>query len=242
MVVKLLIINILTFIRIIGSIVLVAIYNKYGGYVTSIVSLICYATDSIDGILARKWHASTFFGALFDGIADKLFTIVNFIVLYLITPYALIPVIIEVLIIIVQMVKFSRNINVKSNVVGKFKVWILAISVVFTFIASDIGSVSFIPEFIKEYVLNIPDNVLYLVLLLPVIIMEVLTLLSYLLEVGDKKNIELLSTKPKKIESVKLKGKDRLSYMKDVWLNPEFYEEHKDDSNLRDLRKLSKNR
>jgi len=92
---KLWIVNILTLIRIIGTIILIPIYNIYGGKVVGIVSLICYLTDSIDGILARKWKVSTFFGALFDGFADKLFTIINFIVLYLITPYALIPIIFD---------------------------------------------------------------------------------------------------------------------------------------------------
>ena len=101
MVLKLIIINLLTLIRVIGTIILVPIYQTYGGYYVSILALICYLTDSIDGILARKLNACTFFGSLFDGTADKLFTIMNFIVLYLITPYAIIPIVIEFLIVLV---------------------------------------------------------------------------------------------------------------------------------------------
>ena len=92
MTLKLIIINMLTLIRVIGTIILIPIYQNFGGMYVGVLAFICYLTDSIDGILARKWKASTFFGALFDGVADKLFTLVNFIVLYLITPYALIPI------------------------------------------------------------------------------------------------------------------------------------------------------
>lgn len=235
MALKLLIINMLTFIRVIGIVVLVAIYNKFGGYVAGVVSMICYLTDSIDGILARKWHASTFFGALFDGVADKLFTIVNFIVLYLITPYALIPIIIEFLIVILQTFKYSRNLNVQSNIVGKFKVWVLAFSVVLTFMMSDVSQLTILPITFRNYILGLSPNVLYLVLLIPAIIMELFTLISYALEILIPKNVEILSTKPKKNKIPNLHGKDFWDYFKKVWLNPEFYEKHKDDSNLRDL-------
>lgn len=240
MALKLLIVNVLTFIRVIGIIVLITIYNKYGGCVAGIVSLVCYLTDSIDGILARKWHASTFFGALFDGVADKLFTIVNFIILYLITPYALIPIIIELLIILLQMFKFSRNLNIQSNIIGKLKVWFLAITVVLTFLISDIANVPFVSSNFINYLSGIPDNRLYFILLMPAIIMEALTLISYVLEIIKPQNVEIMSAKPKKKNTSKLKGKDLWYYFKNVWLNPKFYEEHKDDNKLRDLRNESK--
>lgn len=235
MALKLLVVNLLTFIRVIGIVVLVAIYNKFGGYVAGIVSMICYLTDSIDGILARKWHASTFFGALFDGVADKLFTIVNFIVLYLITPYALIPIIIEFLIVILQTFKYSRNLNVQSNMVGKFKVWVLAISVVLTFMISDVNQITILPVAFRNYILSLSPNVLYLILLMPAIVMELLTLISYALEILIPKNVEILSAKQEKKKIPNLNGKDFWDYFKKVWLNPDFYEKHKDDSNLRDL-------
>ena len=57
---KLLFVNLLTFIRIVGTIIIVPVYLRYGGIAAGIISLVCYATDSIDGILARKWNVSTF--------------------------------------------------------------------------------------------------------------------------------------------------------------------------------------
>jgi len=237
---KLIIVNFLTLIRIIGCIILIPLYNVFGGKIVGITSLLCYLTDSIDGILARSWKVSTFFGAIFDGVADKLFTIVNFIILYLITPYALIPIIIEILIVLVQMFKFSRNLNIQSNIIGKSKVWILAFSVVLTFFVSDINSLNFISLELKEWVLSIPSSTLYLWLLAPTIVMELLTLFSYMFEICFPKNIEIITTKKEKIKNPKLSYNERKDYLKNVVFSPEFYEQHKNDTNLRDLRKLSK--
>lgn len=237
---KLIVVNLLTLIRIIGTIILIPLYKIFNGKIVGIISFFCYFTDSIDGILARKWHVSTFFGAIFDGFSDKLFTIINFIILYLITPYALIPIIIEILIVLVQTFKYNHNLNVQSNIIGKSKVWILAITVVLTFFCSDIESISIISIEFKNYILNIPNKTLYLYLLMPAIIMEILTLFSYIFEICFPKNIEILVEKNKKIEMPKLNLEERKEYIKNVWLNPEFYEKHKDDTNLKDLRKLSK--
>ena len=223
MTLKLFIINFLTLIRVIGTIILVPIYNNFGGFSAGILSLVCYLTDSIDGILARHFKASTFFGALFDGTADKLFTIVNFIVLYLITPYALIPIIFELLIVLVQFIK----------------VWILAMSVVATFFISDMNRLTFLPLGIKEMIEKVPTTSLYFYLLLPAIIMEALTLLSYLMEIFTPQNIDIL-VEDKKEEPIKFTGKNKWENFKSVWLNPEYYLQHKDDSHLKKLTKLSK--
>lgn len=238
MTLKLIIINMLTLIRVIGTIVLIPIYQNYGGMYVGILALICYLTDSIDGILARKWGASTFFGALFDGVADKLFTIVNFIVLYLITPYALIPILFEIAIIVIQFLKFALKLNVKSNIIGKLKVWILAMSVVLTFLVSDVSSLTILTNEIRGYILGIPSKTLYFWLLFPSIIMEALTFISYVLELFVPQKIKVLVEEQKELKMPKLKGNIWENF-KEIWLNPEFYKEHKNDTNLKDLKKLS---
>ncbi len=214
---KLIIVNLLTLIRIIGVFLLIPVYHYYGTFYVGVLSLICYLTDSLDGILARKFKASTFFGALFDGTADKLFTIMNFIVLYLITPYAIIPIIIELLIVITLFYKYKNNLNLKSNIIGKSKVWVLAICVVLIFLI---------------------NNKYNIYLLIPAIIMELLTLISYILEIIIPKNVKQFKIERKEID-FKLDGKNKWDNFKKIWLNPHFYEEHKNDSNLRKLTKLS---
>lgn len=238
--VKILIVNLLTLIRVIGTIILVPIYNIYGGFYVGIVAIICYLTDSIDGILARLWNVSTFFGALFDGVADKLFTIMCFIVLYLITPYSIIPIIFELLIVLVQFCKFKNNLNIQSNIIGKFKVWVLALSVVLIFFVSDINSISFLSLEFKEFVLTKLASNTFLILLIPVIVIESLTLLSYILEIFTIEKIPMLNHESKELEVPKLK-KNKWENFKMVWLNPEYYEKHKNDSYLRKLIKLKDN-
>ncbi len=234
---KLIIINLLTLIRVIGVVLLIPIYQHFGGFYVGLLALICYFTDSLDGLLARKWQASTFFGALFDGTADKLFTIANFIVLYLITPYAIIPIVIELLIVLILLIKLKSNLNLKSNIIGKFKVWILAICIVLTFIISDINNINFISQNLKSFINNLNSNILYLSLLAPSIIMEILTLISYILEIKMPKNIKKFDVIHKEIEIPKL-GKNKWQNFKSIWLNPEFYEIHKNDTNLKKLIKL----
>ena len=227
---KIIFINFLTFLRIVGTLIIIPIYHFFGGFYAGIISLFCYATDSLDGILARKWHASTFFGALFDGVSDKMLTLANFILLYLITPYALIPIIFEISIIFVQLFKYYRHLNIKSNIIGKSKVWILAICIVLTFFLSDLANVPLLSLNFKESLMNLSQNKLYFYLLLPAIIMEALTLISYILEIFNPPKMPILHHEPKAIIIPKMNNKTKWEKIKNIWLNPEYYEEHKNDS------------
>lgn len=239
MIVKILIVNIITLLRIIGTLILIPFYNVYGGFKAGLFSLGCYFTDTLDGILARKWKVSTFFGSMFDGIADKLLTIINFVILYLITPYAIIPIIFEILTVLLQFFKFNKNYNIKSNIIGKIKIWLLALSLVILFIVSDITSATFIPLHLRELILSVPANSLYFWILFPTIIMELLTFISYIVEIfkPSKKVIELDN---KKIDRSKYKNNTKKEYFKEIWFNPEFYSEHKNNTNLKDLWNLTK--
>ena len=221
---KLVIVNLITFIRIIGTFLVLFMSRHFSGFIIGIMTIFIYLSDVLDGILARFWKVSTFFGALFDGAADKLFTIVNYIVLYIIVgDIALIPLLIEFLICIVQFMKYKFNMNIKSNIIGKVKVWFLALSIVLTFFVSDIDNLN-------------NKNTLYLLTLSPGIIMEFLTLISYIGEFFFKKNIEASMKKSSKSKRIKLTKEERVNYVKNVWFSPEFYEKHKDETNLKDLR------
>ena len=236
---KLLFVNILTFIRIIGTIILIPIYKTKGGLWAGIFSFICYATDVLDGFLARHFRVSTFFGALFDGIADKLFTIVNFIVLYLITPYAIIPIIFEVLTVILNLIKFNKNCNVGTNIIGKIKIWILAISLITAFLISSVNDITLIPLEIRNNILSINQDKLYFYTLLPAIIICVLSFTSYAIEMF-KPNKKVSEVTHSKKDVPYMDNNKGFNYFKNIWLNPEFYYNHKNDTNLKNLRKLTK--
>ena len=74
-------------------------------------------------------------------------------------------------------------------------------------------------------------------MLTPAIIMEILTLISYILEIISPKKIKILNKKHDEIEMPKL-SKNKWQNFKNIWLNPEFYEKHKNDANLKKLIKL----
>ena len=78
---KLIIVNLLTSVRLIGSVILPFIYYYKGPVVVSIWVLVIFSTDAIDGRLARHWKVETFFGSLLDGMCDKLFSIVSLSIL-----------------------------------------------------------------------------------------------------------------------------------------------------------------
>lgn len=224
---KIFFVNLLTVLRIIGTIFLIPVYKKYGAIKAVLLSVGCYITDLLDGILARRLQASTFFGALLDGAADKLLTLINFIILFFITPYAIIPIIFEFFIVLVQTYKYFNNYNVQSNAIGKLKVWILAITIMFVFLVSDINNLSFIPVHIQKYILSINDY--YFWILLPALVIELIALVSYILEIIYVDN--------KKYNVVVAKSDSEGNHF---WLDPDFYSLHKDDANLKELRKSNK--
>ena len=53
-IVAFLFVNALTMVRIIGVFCLVPIYHSHGGVVAALLSIMCYFTDLLDGIIARN--------------------------------------------------------------------------------------------------------------------------------------------------------------------------------------------
>lgn len=223
---KIIITNLVTLIRVIGIFALIPVYYNYGGFATFTLSAICFLTDTLDGVLARGFNCSTFFGSLFDGISDKSFLIVNLILLLLITKLAIIPISLEIIIFLIQLIKFNNNLNVKANMFGKVKMWVAGITICLCY-------------FIVDKAL---DNRLLLILMVILGISELLTIISYIKELIDgktKKDNEDIENKKKeeKILATELKGKT-LSY---IWFSPDFYSKYKDHGNLKLIRSLVKN-
>ena len=79
-------VNLITMVRVIGAFLLIPIYFAFGSFWLGIAVLLFISTDSIDGFLARSLHASTFFGAAFDALSDKLFNIIVLSIVSFIEP------------------------------------------------------------------------------------------------------------------------------------------------------------
>ena len=233
----LIIVNLLTTIRILGVIVLVPVYLIYGSGYTALLALGCYFTDFLDGIIARKFHASTFFGSAYDVLADKLFTCANLLVLLSVTNFAIIPIFFEILIIIIGVAKYKRNINVQSSRMGKLKTWIMGMTVIAVYMAINLDNLTriFGLHFIN-HINNIDKTILYLIIFMPLYIFEILTVISYLkfLDTYDP-------TEKAKIPKLpfKLKPADGLKNFwynfRMIWLNNDFYEKFKDYNAQKDI-------
>ncbi len=126
---KKILVNMITTLRGIGGILLIPVFTIYGSIPASIWFLSFMATDWIDGYLARKYKVSSFFGALLDGMFDKLFGFLSFLLLASISPNYGFPLLFESGILIYGLYSASKGNNLKSTLIGKAKMWFLATSV-----------------------------------------------------------------------------------------------------------------
>ncbi len=114
-------VNLLTMVRIIGVFMMIPVYFNYGGLYAAILSICCYLTDCIDGFLARKFHVATFFGSMFDGVADKLFSCSNLIILFKVTKYSIASIIFELAVVLIQFIKFQKISMLKHQKLVRLK-------------------------------------------------------------------------------------------------------------------------
>lgn len=127
-------VNSITFVRVLGTFLMPFVSTRLNAkeFVSYIVILLL--TDSIDGIMARRLRVSTVFGSLLDAAADKLFGIATLCVLARVYPVIWLPVIIEIVITMINTGGATKGSTVESSMLGKFKTWILGISIVIGFL------------------------------------------------------------------------------------------------------------
>lgn len=178
---KKLLVNLITLSRGIGALFLIPIFYNFGPAVMGASFLGFIATDFIDGFLARKLNCSSFFGAILDGMIDKLFTIIALGLLITISPSMIVPLIIEGGILAVGMYSASKGNTAKSSLIGKLKVWVMAITIGASFLISDYNSVQqflnwqFLPTLTPAQIKSILDS-----LAMGATIAEGATLISYI--------------------------------------------------------------
>lgn len=237
--------NFFTALRAVGIICLIPVFKIYGGVATALLSSCCFATDFIDGILARKLKSSTFFGSLFDGISDKAFLIVNMLLLMSITPLAIAPIVLELGIAAVQSLKYENNLNIKSNIVGKIKMWVAGLTITVSYLLADPTFINYLGADIATKVIELGGLKLFGIALSPLVLSEILTLSSYIKELYDGtkeiKNEESVKESEKQ-EKIKEDLEEDINNMdlKDMLFDHEFYERYKNEGNLKLVRSLAK--
>ena len=229
---KKIMVNMITALRGIGGILLVPIFSIYGSIPATVWFISFMATDWIDGYLARKYEVSSFFGALLDGMFDKLFGIISFLLLASISPSYMIPLLFEAGILGYGLYSASKGNNVKSTIIGKAKMWFLAVSVLLGLLNTDLLTLENLLQTIN---LNrVPlDNLVRLeqVSKDSLIGMEALSLSSYVIKdkIEDKNNKEKTPLKVKDIKEVIFtKDKDIQKEIEYRLFDTKYYEENKD--------------
>jgi phosphatidylglycerophosphate synthase len=163
---KLILVNLITSIRLIGALSLPFIYYKNGASTVSIFIIIIFLTDFIDGFLARRLKVSTFFGSALDALSDKILNAVSLIILGLEYNIMLAPLVIEVAIIYTSYNTYRYGGNVQSSFTGKLKTAILDICVVLSFVLLALPK------------LNIDLNIIHTLIIYTDTIIFVLTIIS----------------------------------------------------------------
>lgn len=229
---KKIMVNLITALRGIGGILLVPIFSVYGSIPAAIWFISFMATDWIDGYLARKYEVSSFFGALLDGMFDKLFGIISFLLLASISPSYMIPLLFEAGILGYGLYSASKGNNVKSTIIGKTKMWFLAVSVLLGLLNTDLLTLENLLQTINLN--SVPlDNLVRLeqVSKESLIGMEALSLSSYVIKdkIEDKNNKEKTPLKVKDIKEVILtKDKGIKKEIEYRLFDTKYYEENKD--------------
>ena len=215
---KFIIVNLITLIRVFASIFLPISYFIHGiGYFSLFICLVFF-TDFIDGKLSRHWKVESFLGSLLDSMSDKLFALVVLGVLAYVYKSVLIVLLCEVYILITGIFAFNNNKNIKSSKTGKTKTFILdaSISIMYIYLARSIYCTK-ISTSLNNFLIKSENKVSY-VLIGIMIGMELLTIADYSIKRFKQVSI-------KKYEKKKVKDKKEILWM---LTNREFYIENRD--------------
>ena len=229
---KKIMVNMITALRGIGGILLVPIFSIYGSIPAAVWFISFMATDWIDGYLARKYEVSSFFGALLDGMFDKLFGIISFLLLASISSSYMIPLLFEAGILGYGLYSASKGNNVKSTIIGKAKMWFLAVSVLLGLLNTDLLTLENLLQTINLN--SVPlDNLVRLeqVTRKSLIGMEALSLASYVVKdkLEDKSKKDKVPLKVKDIKDVFLTRDKNIKEEVSLRLfDTKYYEENKD--------------
>ena len=222
-IIKLIIINLITSIRLIGAFVLPFVYYKNGVSEAAVFIIILFLTDAIDGLMARTLHASTFFGSIMDGFSDKLLNAISFIILGLEYNIMIAPLIIEIAILYTGYSTYRYGGNVQSTKAGKIKTIILDVLVILSFILLSLPTLHINSVFANRLI-GLTDFLIQIFGFI-IILACLIALIDY---IGKNK---IARANPKAIENkIKNKNKKPFNMVLSNLFDTEYYKEHKNES------------
>ncbi|MBR1416825.1 MAG: CDP-alcohol phosphatidyltransferase family protein [Bacilli bacterium] len=211
---KFLLVNFITLLRVIGAFLLFPIYLNYGFLGLGIAVFIFISTDFIDGFLARTLKVSTFFGAAFDALSDKLFYIIVFIILISKKPIMAIVLLMEMGIFFIGTSSAIKGNVSRTTILGKIKTIVIFISLVVLFVLFDYS------KLISMYNLNEFDTSLIInILMIVMIVIEFITLIDYIVDyIKNSKNNKSVGNYMNKEFFLKKEWKEAL-FSHDYYIN-----------------------
>ena len=151
-----------------------------------------------------------------------------------ISPYAIILIIFELTIALIQSIKYNIGMNIKSNIFGKIKMWVAGLIISLWYLLTDY-------KVIHHFNLNNLNNKTFLIIFIPLFIIEVITIISYIIEYfSDKNKLDKKIIAKRKKEEEKLYKEIKNVSFWDLMFEHDYYEKYKDYGNLKLLRSLTK--
>lgn len=172
--------NILTASRLIFTpiVIFLGLTNHYKTLI--FVAIIIAFTDFLDGRLARKWNVVSELGARLDVIGDKMLAIGLLIILIIKNHAFFYVLVLECVISVLNLYFYFRKGIAASLLVGKFKTWIIFITII-------LGFVGLVVPWFSNYV----NIFVYLTAILQII--TILCYFVYLIKSPNQKKNELES-------------------------------------------------
>ena len=129
-----------------------------------ILTIIAAISDTLDGRIARRFNVVSKLGTKLDVIADKLFAGILIISLIIKFKIFIICLIGELLITIINVISYFKNLNPKTEYIGKIKATALYITIIIGFISTLNNSfkILIIPFIIITAILQIWSIVTYI--------------------------------------------------------------------------------
>lgn len=180
-------VNIITTMRFIYTLALPVLKVKVSKLAFIINIGILFITDSIDGILARKFKVQTLYGSMMDTIADKSLCIM-LLLLLVGNLQILAPVLIgEVIIALINIVATIKGKKTKSSMMGKTKMWLISITIVLSYM----------------YYFNVCNYYIWVASLVLTTAMQIATIINYIFRISKQENNTSQIYKTKNWEELK---------------------------------------
>ena len=180
-------VNLITTMRFIYTLALPVLKVKVSKLAFIINIGILFITDSIDGILARKFKVQTLYGSMMDTIADKSLCIM-LLLLLVGNLQILAPVLIgEVIIALINIVATIKGKKTKSSFMGKAKMWLISITIVLSYM----------------YYFNVCNYYIWVVSLVLTTAMQIATIINYIFRISKQENNTSQIYKTKNWEELK---------------------------------------